>query len=75
MGVFEGSRTAWNSRPQDVKVAYAKLTSTSSLYLSTMGYAKARGNLGRPRSKAKYKTKPIVNEYREGKVKSTPEGE
>ena len=33
------------------------------------------GNLGRPLSKAKYSWRPIVNKYREGKVKSTPEGE
>jgi hypothetical protein len=26
-------------------------------------------------TKAKYSWRPIVNEYREGKVKSTPEGE
>jgi hypothetical protein len=33
------------------------------------------GKLGRPLSKAKYLKRPIVNEYREGKVKSTPGGE
>jgi hypothetical protein len=33
------------------------------------------GKPGRPLSKAKYSWRPIVNEYREGKVKSTPEGE
>ena len=33
------------------------------------------GNLGRPLSKAKYIKRPIVNEYREGKGKSTPGGE
>ena len=30
---------------------------------------------GRTTSKAKYSWRPIVNKYREGKVKSTPEGE
>ena len=30
------------------------------------------GKLGGPPSKAKYSWRPIVNEYREGKVKSTP---
>ena len=30
------------------------------------------GNLGGPPSKTKYSWRPIVNEYREGKVKSTP---
>ena len=34
-----------------------------------------RLNLGRPRSKAKYRRRPIVKQYREGKVKSTPSGE
>jgi hypothetical protein len=33
------------------------------------------GKLGGPPSKAKYSWRPIVNQYREGKVKSTPEGE
>ena len=33
------------------------------------------GKPGRPLSKAKYLKRPIVNEYREGKVKSTPGGE
>ena len=34
-----------------------------------------RLNPGRPRSKAKYRRRPIVEQYREGKVKSTPGGE
>jgi hypothetical protein len=33
------------------------------------------GKPGRPLSKAKYLLRPIVNKYREGKVKSTPGGE
>ncbi len=33
------------------------------------------GKLGRPLSKAQYLLRPIVNKYREGKVKSTPGGE
>ncbi len=33
------------------------------------------GKLGGPPSKAKYSWRPIVNQYREGKVKSTPGGE
>ena len=33
------------------------------------------GKLGGPPSKAKYSWRPIVNEYREGMVKSTPGGE
>ena len=43
-----------------------------SFYLSTAGHEESRGKRGRPRSKAKYPKRPIANEYREGKVKSTP---
>ena len=43
-----------------------------SPFVSTAGHEDPRGKLGRPRSKAKYTQRPIVNEYREGKVKSTP---
>ena len=47
----------------------------SGVLLSTTGHEKSCGKLGRPLSKAKYSWPPIVNEYREGKVKSTPGGE
>jgi len=40
--------------------------------VSTAGHEEPRGKLGRPRSKAKYTWRPIVHEYREGTVKSTP---
>ena len=43
--------------------------------LSTTGHEKSCGKLGGPPSKAKYSWPPIVNQYREGKVKSTPGGE
>ena len=43
--------------------------------LSTTGHVKSCGKLGGPPSKAKYPWPPIVNQYREGKVKRTPEGE
>ena len=46
----------------------------SGVLLSTTGHEKSCGNLGGPPSKAKYHWPPIVNQYREGKVKSTPEG-
>jgi hypothetical protein len=39
---------------------------------STTGYGVACGKLGGPPSKAKDATRPIVNQYREGKVKRTP---
>ncbi len=50
------------------------VSSSKEIFLSTMGF-KSCGNLGLPRSKTKYRNAPIVNKYREGKVKSTPEGE
>jgi hypothetical protein len=40
--------------------------------VSTTGHVVSRGKLGGPPSKAKYPQRPIVHEYREGKVKSTP---
>ncbi len=46
-----------------------------SEFLSTTGHVKSGGNLGRPLSKAKYSLGPIVNKYREGKAKRTPDGE
>ena len=41
-------------------------------HLSTAEHVEFRGKQGGPPSKAKYSWRPIVNEYREGKVKSTP---
>ena len=43
--------------------------------LSTAGHVEPRGNSGGPPSKAKHSWRPIADKYREGKVKSTPEGE
>jgi hypothetical protein len=40
--------------------------------VSTAGHVESRGKLGGPPSKAKYLRRPIVNQYREGQVKSTP---
>ena len=42
---------------------------------STTGHGESSGNPGGPPPKAKYPLRPIVNKYREGKVKSTPGGE
>ena len=47
----------------------------SGVLLSTTGHVKSCGKLGGPPSKAKYPWPPIVNQYREGKVKRTPGGE
>ena len=40
--------------------------------LSTTGHEKPCGNLGGPSSKAKYDSMTDSEQYREGKVKSTP---
>jgi hypothetical protein len=42
--------------------------------LSTTGHVESRGKRGGPPSKAQYHWPPIGDEYREGKVKSTPRG-
>jgi hypothetical protein len=55
----------------DSPVGYKQIPSWF-MFASTAGHGKPRGKLGRPRSKAKYIQRPIANEYREGKVKSTP---
>ena len=41
-------------------------------HLSTPDHVEFGRNLGGPPPKAKYTARPIVNQYREGKVKSTP---
>ena len=41
-------------------------------YPEYLGTRIARGNLAELTAKAKYISRPIVNKYREGKVKSTP---
>ena len=52
-----------------------KRDETPDVHLSTMGHEESCGKLGGPPSKAKYPWLPIVNQYREGKVKRTPGGE
>jgi hypothetical protein len=42
--------------------------------LSTTRHVQSCGKQGGPPSKANYLKRPIVNQYREGKVKSTPQG-
>ena len=42
------------------------------MIVSTAGHEKSGGKQGRPRPKAKYRWRPIANQYREGMVKSTP---
>ena len=40
--------------------------------MSTAGHVISGGKRGGPPPKAKYRRRPIVNQYREGMVKSTP---
>ena len=40
--------------------------------MSTAGHEKSGGKRGGPPPKAKYRHRPIVHQYREGTVKSTP---
>ena len=42
------------------------------MFASTAGHVESRRKQGRPRSKAKYPAATDSEEYREGKVKSTP---
>lgn len=44
-------------------------------YPSNTEHVQFRANPDRPRSKAKHIQRPIVKQYREGKVKRTPGGE
>ena len=48
------SRNTWKGIPEKVKVLYAKSQSRQEDFPSTTGHGKSCGNLGRPRSKAKY---------------------
>ncbi len=45
---------------------------SAGLDLSTAVHVEGRGKRGGPPPKAKYTARPIVHQYREGKVKSTP---
>ena len=42
------------------------------MIVSTAAHVECGGKQGRPRPKAKYGRRPIVDQYREGTVKSTP---
>ena len=67
---------AWNGGPEGVRVPYAKSEYIKLVrYPSRPGHEKSRLNLGGPSSKAKYELVTDSEEYREGKVKRTPDGE
>ena len=54
-------RMFWNGQLKKVKVLYSKTNYYLIGYLSTTEHVKFCGNLGRPISKAKYFSGPIVN--------------
>ena len=66
------NRTAWEGRPKKVIALYAKFITHPRSFPSTTRLETPCGNPGAPSSKAKYVRSPIVNKYREGKVKRTP---
>ena len=47
---------------------------TGVVILSTTRHVQSCGKQGGPPSKATYLKRPIAQQYREGKVKSTPQG-
>ena len=69
------SRTNLERTTGEGESPVSEKSEASDALLSTTGHEKSCGNLGGPPSKAKYPWPPIVNQYREGKVKSTPGGE
>jgi hypothetical protein len=70
------SRTALERQAIQGDSPVGNTARTSSVaFLSTTGHEEPRGKPGGPPPKAKYPQRPIANEYREGKVKRTPEGE
>jgi hypothetical protein len=63
----------WNGRPERVRAPYTRPHTHEWLRIvSTAGHEKSGGKQGGPPPKAKYRHRPIVNQYREGTVKSTP---
>ena len=68
------TRLEWRTREGESPVREIRLARLLG-YPSRPGHVKSRLNLGGPSSKAKYESVTDSEEYREGKVKSTPDGE
>ncbi len=65
----------WKGTPERVIVPYLKITSCSLLsILSTLGHGNPEGIRQDYLSRLNTNRSPIVNQYREGKVKSSPGG-
>ena len=72
-GRRQANGLGWPAQGGESPVAEAAWSGQWMGCVSTTGHVEACGKLGRPRSKAKYPLKrPIVDQYREGPVKSTP---
>ena len=67
----ESSRTGLERPATEGKSPVGERRGAAGRIPSTTGHEESRGNPGGPPSKAKYAWRPIVNQYREGKVKST----
>jgi hypothetical protein len=73
---MSASRIALERRAIDGNSPVGEVGTPADVALpSRAEHVKLRLNPGGPPSKAKYSQRPIVNQYREGKVKSTPGGE
>ena len=70
-----GRRTVLERPTEEGESPVVEPTAGVAVSLSTAGHEESGGKRGRPLPKAKYLQRPIVDEYREGKVKSTPGGE
>ncbi len=64
----------WKAEPKRVTVPYTKVANTARIQ-STTGHEESGGKTGGPPPKAKYYLVTDREQYREGKVKSTPGGE
>ena len=68
-------RTVLEGPAEEGESPVVEVRENRAVFLSTAGHEKSGRKLGRPLPKAKYLPRPIVDKYREGKVKSTPGGE
>ena len=68
---LRSSRTVLGRQSAEGETPVGERSETPVSILSTTGHEKSCGKQGRPLSKAKDYWRPIVNKYREGKVKRT----
>ena len=71
-----GSGTGWEAGRNRVTAPYAKpVAARQDRIPSTAGHEEPGGKQGGPPPRLSTTLRPTVDEYREGKVKSTPRGE